>query len=119
MKKYIFLFLTGLFISLHSFSQSVGITDFMRLNPYSNLGNPAHFIPYNGYVGIPGIANFNFSLYNTGFIYRNLVKTDKNWNPIELTPNKFVNSLHPTSNWLNANLDLEILGFGFQDQDLR
>ena len=110
MKKYIFLFLTGLFISLNTFSQSVGITDFMRLNPYSNLSNPAHFIPYNGYVGIPAAANINFSLYNSGFKYDNLFNLDKNL----ITPNKFVKSLHSTNNWFNTNLDLEILGFGFR-----
>jgi|GEM_PF-525397 len=114
MKKYIFLFLTSLFISFNIFSQSVGITDFMRLNPYSNLSNPAHFIPYNGYVGIPGAANINFALYNTGFFYKNLIETDKYWNPVKFTPNKFVKSLHPTNNWFNTNFDLEILGFGFR-----
>jgi len=114
MIKYIFLILTGLFISLNAFSQSVGIADFMRLNPYSNLSNPAHFIPYNGYVGIPGAANINFALYNTGFIYKNLIETDKYWNPVRFTPNIFLNSLHPKNNWFNTNLDLEILGFGFR-----
>jgi len=114
MKKYIFLFLTGFFISLNTFSQTVGITDFMRLNPYSNLNNPAYFMPYNGYVGIPGISNINFSYYNTGLIYKNLIKTDRDWNPIKFTPNKFVNSLHPTSNWLNTNFNMELLGFGFR-----
>lgn len=114
MKKYIVLFLTGCIISLNTFSQSIGVTDFMRLNPYASLSNPAYFIPYNGYVGIPGAANINFNMWNTSLIYNNLVETDKNWKPINFTPNKFIKSLHPTNNWFNTNLDLEILGFGFR-----
>ena len=114
MKKYILLFLTGLFISVNTFPQTVGITDFMRLNPYSGSNNPAYFMPYNGYVGIPGASNINFSLLNTSFIYKNFIKLNDDGTPEKFTPNKFVNSLHPTSNWFNTNLNMELLGFGFR-----
>ena len=113
MKKYIFLFVTGFFFVSNTFSQSIGVTDFMRLNPYSNLNNPAYFLPYHGYVGIPVISNFNFSLYNSGFHYKNLFEMNKERTGGTITINKFVNSLSK-NNWFNTNLNLELLGFGFR-----
>jgi len=118
MKKHIYLFLTIFSFSLSTFSQSVGITDFMRLNPYSNFNNPAYFTPYKGYVGVPGIANFNFSFYNSGLKYKNIIELDAQGFPKTITPNKFFNSLHPTNNWLNTELNLELLGFGFRVEKL-
>ena len=113
MKKSIFFLLIVISFSINAFSQSVEITDFMRLNPYSNLNNPANFVPYKGYVGIPAVANINLSVYNTGLIYKNLITLDKNGKPAKFTPDKFIKSL-PKNNWLNAELNLELLGFGFR-----
>lgn len=114
MKKYIFLFLTTLCLSLSAFSQTVGITDFMRLNPYSNFNNPAYFIPYKGYLSVPPmVSNINVSVYNSGFRYDNLFKRDGDGKPVAITPNKFVNSLSK-NNWLNTQLNFEVLGFGLK-----
>ena len=101
-------------MSPYLFSQTIGITDFMRLNPYVNLNNPAYFVPYNGYVGIPGISNINFNFYNSSFRYKNLFKLDYYGKPTTFTPNKFVNSLHPEKNWFNIETNFELLGFGFR-----
>jgi hypothetical protein len=117
MKKYLFLIFLYLSISLSSFSQSVGINDFMRLNPYSNFANPAYFVPYNVYVGIPGAANVNFLLYNTGLHYKNLFITNKYGNPKTITPNKFVSKLHKKRNRFNTDANFELLGFGFRVKD--
>ena len=114
MKRFVFLVITIILGSLNTFSQSVGVTDFMRLNPYSSFNNPAYFVPYSSYVGIPGVSNFNFSLYNSSFIYKNLIETKKR-TPLKWTPNKFVNSLSK-NNWFNTELNLEILGCGFRIQ---
>jgi len=113
MKKYIFLFLTLSCFSLNLFSQSVSITDFMRLNPYSSKNNPAYFMPYHGYFGFPAISNINFSVYNSGFHVNKFIKRDKHGKVIGLTPNKFVNSLSK-NNWFNTGLSFEMLGFGFR-----
>jgi len=88
----------------------------MRLNPYSNLNNPANFVPYNGYVGIPGISNISFSIYNTSFIYKKLVTTNKKGVPVKFTTTKFINSL-AKANWFNTGLNLEVIGFGFRVKD--
>lgn len=117
MTKYIFFFFTFLCFSINIYSQSVGITDFMRLNPYSTQNNPAYFLPYNGYVGIPAIANANFNCYNSSFIFRKLVKTDRVGNPTKITLNRFVKSL-AKNNWLNMGFDTELLGFGFRVDNL-
>ena len=85
----------------------------MRLNPYSSKNNPAYFLPYKGYVGIPGISNFNFSLYNTGLHLNNLIVKDKNGTSIKFSPDKFVNSL-AKNNWFNTGIHLELIGFGFR-----
>ena len=113
MKKSIFPLLIAIFFTVNAFSQSVEITNFMRLNPYSSNNNPAYFMPYKGYVGIPGAANVNFSLYNTGFIYKNLITLNKDGKPGKITPDKFIKSL-PKNNWFNTELNLEVLGFGFR-----
>jgi len=114
MKKYIFLLLTGLFPVINAFPQTVGVTGFMRLNPFSTQNNPAYFLPYKGYVAIPGISDISFALYNTNFRYKFLFTTDRFGNPKTITPLKFVNSLHPKKNWLNTELNLELFGFGFR-----
>ena len=99
--------------SLKLFSQSVGITDFMRLNPYSGKNNPACFMPYNVYVGIPAISNMNFCVYNSGLHINKFVARDKQGKIVGFTPNRFVNSLSK-NNWLNTDINLEMLGFGFR-----
>jgi len=113
MKKYIFLFVTVCFFSQNLFSQSLGITDFMRLNPYSSKNNPAYFMPYNGYFGVPFISNFNLYFYNSGLHINKFVKRDKQGTIIGFTPNRFVNSLSK-NNWLNTDINFEMLGFGFR-----
>ena len=113
MKKAIFFLFIAVFSAVSAFSQSVEITNFMRLNPYSSNNNPAYFMPYKFHVGIPGVANVNFSVYNTGLIYKNLFTLDKDGRPLKITPDKFINSL-PKNNWLNSELNLEILGFGLR-----
>ena len=113
MKKNIFLFVTVCCFSLKLFSQSVGVTDFMRLNPYSAKNNPAYFMPYKGYFGFPVLSNINFDFYNSGLQMNKFFERDQQGKVIGLTPNKFVNSLSK-NNWLNTDLNLEVLGFGFR-----
>jgi hypothetical protein len=115
MKKNILLFIC-IFFSINIFSQSVGITDFMRLNPYSTFNNPAYFLPYKGYVGIPGVSNINFSCYNSSFLFKNLVTKTQNGDLV-MTADKFVNSL-AKNNWFNTSLNLNILNFGFRVKKL-
>jgi len=117
MKRSLFFFLTNIFLLLNLFSQTVGVTGFMRLNPYSTQNNPAYFLPYNLYVAIPGISNVSFAFYNTGFHYKKLFITDRYGKPQTVTPHKFVNSLHSKNNWLNTEMNLELLGFGFRIKD--
>jgi hypothetical protein len=91
----------------------VGITDFMRLNPYSGKNNPAYFLPYNGYFGIPAISNMNFSFFNSGLQINKFIVRDNHGKVIRFTPNKFVNSLSK-NNWFNSDVNFEILGLGFR-----
>jgi len=114
MKKIFFIWLTGFLLCFNLFSQSAGVSDFMRLNPYSTLNNPAYFIPYRGYFAIPGISNINLSLYNTGFHYDKIFDTKGKG---EISVQKFINSL-PNNNWLNLETNLEILGIGFRAKKL-
>jgi hypothetical protein len=114
MKKITLLIIISLFCIAQLEAQE-GITQhFMQYNPYSNIENPANFTPINGYFSFPGLSNFNLSLTNTGFKYNKLFKTDSIGRPTTVTADKFVNSLSKYGNWLNLNLDEEILGFGFR-----
>jgi hypothetical protein len=85
----------------------------MRLSPYSCKNNPAYFMPYNWYFGIPAISNMNFSFYNSGLHINKFIERDKYGKAIGLTPNKFVNSLSK-NNWFNTDINLEMLGVGLR-----
>jgi len=112
MKKYLYSIAVNLFFIVPVFSQSVGIIDFMRLNPYSNLNNPANFIPYNGYIAIPAISNINLSIYNSDLFYKNIIEINADWKPT-LNLDKFAKS-SVKNNWLNTGASIELLGFGFR-----
>jgi len=112
MKKKLFFFCCFCF-SVNLLSQTVGITDFMRLNPYSNTNNPAYFIPYDWYVGVPGLANVNISFYNTSIFYKNLIKIDSKGIADDVTINKFLKTI-PKNSWLNTEMGIEVFGFGFR-----
>jgi len=112
MRKLLFLF-SFLVFSIHLFAQSVGITDFMRLNPYSNNNNPAAYIPYNCYVGVPCVSNLNLSYYNSGFTIDRLLKMNNHDTPMDLFINKSLKDL-TSKNCINTSLGLELLGCGFR-----
>jgi len=114
MKK-IALFFCSFVLFQSAFSQTVGITDFMRLNPYSNFNNPAAFVPYNWYVGVPGVSNLNFAYYNSGFSINKLSQMSNNSGnlPVDLFVKKSIKDLSKTS-WLNMNVGAELLGCGFR-----
>jgi len=118
MKKLLFFLFFVLILSVKIFPQSVGITDFMRLNPYSNFNNPASFTPYNWYVGIPGASYLNFSYYNSGFTIDKLLKMNNKNTPMDVYINKSLKDL-TSKNWINTNMGLELLGFGFRLKELQ
>jgi len=106
------------FITLCSFGQIGTPQNFMKSNPYFNTDNPAHFTPYNGYFGLPGLSNLNLSFTNTAFTYKNIFVTDTEGYPTSISLNKFVDKLRQNNNRLNFNLSEEILGFGFRTNNL-
>jgi hypothetical protein len=116
MKKIAFVILTNLFCSFCAFSQTVEVNDFMRLNPYSNLNNPAYFMPYSCYVGIPGVSNINISYYYTSNPYKNFLEIFNDPFRTKIALDKFLRSLDG-KNWFNSELNTELLGFGFRVKD--
>ena len=118
MKKNI-LFFVAIVLFLNTHSQTVGVTNFMRLSPYSILNNPAYFLPYKGYVALPVISNLNFSIYNSGFSYNELFSADRvNGKPTRFSFNNIEKSLHGKNNFLGGNMNFQLLGFGFRVKDL-
>lgn len=118
MKKIASAIIIILFIITKIEAQEVITQHFMQYNPYSTTENPANFTPLKGYFGFPGLSNFDLAITNTGFKYNKLFKTDSQGFPTTVTANKFVNSLTKYGNWLNMNLNEEILGFGFRAKRL-
>lgn len=118
MKKIASAIIIILFIITKIEAQEVITQHFMQYNPYSTTENPANFTPLKGYFGFPGLSNFDLAITNTGFKYNKLFKTDSQGYPTTVTANKFVNSLSKYGNWLNMNLNEEILGFGFRAKRL-
>lgn len=108
-------FLTVLIICLSNcgFAQNVNTLHFMRLNPYSNYTNPASFIPFNAYIGFPAAGNINFSLTNTSLHYNNIFKTEAG-KPVVINADKLVKHLSNSGNWMNTNINIDILDFGFR-----
>lgn len=115
MKKNI-LFLLLLIILLHfqGNAQYGSTLQFMRLNPYINYSNPAIAIPFNGYLAFPAVSNIEISVYNSSIHYNDLFELDETGAPQTITLDKFIGKLNENANWLNSDLNLEVLGFGFR-----
>ncbi len=116
-KTFIILCLSCLSFAL---SAQDGITlHFMRLNPYSTYSNPSAFTQYTGYVGIPGISNINVALTNTGIHYKTLFGTNNDGTITTIKLNNFADKLNKKGNYLNSNIALNIINFGFKVHKLR
>lgn len=114
MKKIIAMILALLFgLRLENFAQNGSTMHFMRLNPYQSYANPAFFTPFKGYVGFPAASNINVSLYNTSLHYKYLFDTYLG-KPVSVNANRLVNSLCKGGNWINTDMNLNILDFGFR-----
>lgn len=113
--KYIVIFLlVGFFSNSLIKAQEVSTLHFMRLSPYVSFTNPAKNIPYNGYIGIPILGNINLQLQNSSLHFDKLFRYGSDGQPEAILLNNFVDNLNPDKNWLNANLNIELLGFGFR-----
>lgn len=116
MKKFILFIL--IIAGLNVFAQDGTTLHFMRLNPYSNFSNPSSFLQYKGYVGVPGISNINIAATNTGFHYNTLFGTNSEGPVTTIKLNDFVDKLSTKGNYLNTNLALNIIDFGFRTKHL-
>ncbi|MDR3047019.1 MAG: DUF5723 family protein [Bacteroidales bacterium] len=115
MKRITFFFIIVIHCGAFSLSAQSGLTThFLGRNPYANIENPALNLDMKGYFGFPAFSNFNLTLTNTAFHYKNLFDLDKEGYPTLVKPNKFVDKLSQNNNWLNFSLNEEILGFGFR-----
>lgn len=104
--------------SLNIFAQDGTTLHFMRLNPYSNFSNPSSFLQYKGYVGVPAISNINVAATNTGFHYNTLFGTNSEGTITTIKLNDFVKKLSKKGNYLNSNIALNIIDFGFRTKHL-
>ncbi|MDD4847211.1 MAG: DUF5723 family protein [Bacteroidales bacterium] len=93
--------------------QDVSTLRFMRMNPYSNFSNPAYFLPYDAYIGIPALGNTNIFLQNSSLHYDKIFKMGPNNTPQSIMVDGFLDQLK-TDNWINLRLNEELLGFGFR-----
>ena len=100
------------FITLYSFGQIGTPQNFMRSNPYFASDNPARFTPYNGYVGLPILSNSNVSFTNSSFNFKTISNNSEK-GEMTLNVDNFLNQLKK-NNYLNLNINEEILGFGFR-----
>lgn len=116
MKKFILSIL--ILCSLSIFAQDGTTLHFMRLNPYSNFSNPSSFLQYKGYIGIPAISNINVAVTNTGFHYNTLFGTNTEGVVNTIKLNDFVEKLSKNGNYLNTNIALNIIDFGFRTKHL-
>ena len=117
MKK-VLLFI-NIFIASLALAAQDGVTlHFMRLNPYSQYSSPSAFLPYNGHVGVTGISNINVSVQNSGIFYKRLFGSNNEGTITTLKLNNFANRLSPKCNFLNSNIGINIIDFGFRVNQL-
>lgn len=106
----------GLFVLIFcsAAAQDIPVTHFMRLNPHQFYTNLVADIPYEGYVSVPGIGNLNVGVYNNALRYNKMFERDEDGYPSAFTANEFVNSLAKYNNSVMADVNEELLGFGFR-----
>lgn len=113
MKK-ILLFIS-IFIASLALAAQDGITvHFMRQNPYSQYSSPSAFLPYNGHVGVTGISNVNISVQNSDLFYKRLFGCNNEGTVTTLRLNNFADQLSPKCNFLNSNIGVNLIDFGFR-----
>lgn len=113
MKK-ILLFIS-IFIANLALAAQDGITvHFMRQNPYSQYSSPSAFLPYNGHVGVTGISNVNISVQNSDLFYKRLFGCNNEGTVTTLRLNNFADQLSPKCNFLNSNIGVNLIDFGFR-----
>lgn len=93
--------------------QEVSTLRFMRMNPYSNFSNPAYFVPYNAYVGVPILGNMNVLVQNSNPYYNKIVKKSSDSVQQAARVDKFLGKQRP-NNWLNLYAKGELFGGGFR-----
>ena len=105
----------SIFIASMTLAAQDGITlHFMRLNPYSQYSSPSAFIPYTGHVGVIGISNVNVAVQNSGIFYKRLFGCNSEGTITTLRLNNFADKLSPKCNFLNTNIGINLIDFGFR-----
>ena len=104
----------SIFIASMTLAAQDGITlHFMRLNPYSQYSSPSAFIPYTGHVGVTGISNVNVSIQNSDLLFNRLFGSNSDGTITTLKLNTFADQLSAKGNYLNTNIGVNIIDFGF------
>ena len=107
------LFSIVLFLTVNSlvYSQMSPNISFLRSVPQSFATNPASEVPCRYWIGIPGLSSAGLSIDNTGFRYKDVFYRTPD-DSLHFDVTNFLNTLEK-NNYINVNLNEEILGFGF------
>ncbi len=102
-----------LFLTVNSlvYSQMSPNISFLRSVPQSFATNPASEVPCRYWIGIPGLSSAGLSIDNTGFRYKDVFYRTPD-DSLHFDVTNFLNTLEK-NNYINVNLNEEILGFGF------
>jgi hypothetical protein len=84
---------------------------FLKSVPQSNTLNAASDVPYNFWIGIPGLSSMGMGFENTAFRYKDVVYRTSD-DSLHFDVDKFLLGLDK-ANFLNVNFNEEILAFGF------
>lgn len=91
-------------------AQTVSPVDFMRLNPYQMIANPATDLPYRCVFSFPMLGNIGMDLQNTSLRYDNLFEFNAEGRPTIINLRKFANSIKE-DNYLGLNTDIDVFTF--------
>ena len=87
-------------------AQEVSPVDFMRLNPYQLVANPATDLPYEAVMSML-VGNVNLNFHNTGLHYDNLFDFDAQGRPQTVNLHKLADGLKP-NNYLGLDFNENI-----------
>ena len=113
-KKLFAAFLFALIYTGNLYSQQDLTINLMPIIPQSNYTNPAFKPTPKWYIGFPALSSFYIGVGHSGFTYRDAIRRRSD-DSLVLGMDDMIAKLGKT-NYLSANINEEILSFGFKQK---
>jgi hypothetical protein len=112
-RKKFALFFFALIFTINAYSQQDLTINLMPIIPQSSYTNPAFQPIPKFYIGFPALSSVYLGINHSGFAYNDLFHYNTVEDSLNLTMGNMISKLAKV-NYLSANLDEELLAFGFR-----